>query len=50
MTTVKIKEDCQRLLNRIEVLFESNTPIPGNEVKPLLELQKRLGNYLETIK
>jgi hypothetical protein len=50
MTTVKIKEDCQRLLNRIEVLFESNAPVPGNEVKPLLELQKRLVTYLEGVK
>jgi hypothetical protein len=50
MTTSKIKKDSEHLLNRIEVLFESNTPIPANEVKPLLELQKRLGNYLEGVK
>ncbi len=50
MSTEQIKEDSERLLNRIEVLFDSNNPIPGNEVKPLLELQKRLVNYLEEIK
>jgi len=50
MTTTQIKKNSERLLNRIEVLFESNTPIPANEVKSLLELQKRLGNYLEGVK
>jgi hypothetical protein len=50
MTTNKIKEDSTRLLNRIEVIFESEKGVPGNEVKPLLELQKSLGKYLEGVK
>ncbi len=50
MTTVQIKEDATRLLNRINVLFDSDYPIPANEVKSLLELQKQLNRYHEAIK
>lgn len=50
MTTNQIKEDSTRLFNHIEALFVSNTPVPANEVKPLLELQKHLRVYLEAVK
>jgi len=50
MTTEKIQEDANRLLNRIDVLFDSNVPVPPKEVMKLMKLREYLLTYLESLK